>query len=288
MAWRVIEFFAGVGGWRYALPQGAEVAAAYDISPAALATYALNHQDTPRARELATLPVADIQSLHADTWVMSPPCQPYCRMGKQEDLRDPRSRAFLHLLDLLEACRPERIALENVDGFVNSDAYQRLMARLEEGRYYHRTFQLCPTQAGIPNLRPRVFMVASKTPLLDPERLPSEPQPLKAFLDDPEDSGLYLSEGQLRHLQGLDLAKPEDLRSACFIGGYGQRFVGSGSFLQTPKGVRRFSPTEIARLMGLPESFRFPQTVSLEKRYKLLGNGLSIPVARWVLSHLPH
>jgi DNA (cytosine-5)-methyltransferase 1 len=288
MSWRVVEFFAGMGGWRYALPQGAGVAAAYDISPAALATYALNHQDAPRARELATLPALDLQMLHADTWVMSPPCQPYCRMGKQEDVKDPRSRAFLRLLELWEECRPARLALENVEGFVDSEAYERLMVRLEGGNYNHRTLRVCPTQAGIPNLRPRVFVVAAKDPLLDPEPLRSEPLALSGFLDDPEDSELYLAETQLRHLQGLDLAAPEDLRSACFIGGYGQRFVGSGSFLQTPKGVRRFSPTEIARLMGLPESFRFPQTVSLEKRYKLLGNGLSIPVARWVLSHLPH
>ena len=63
-------------------------------------------------------------------------------------------------------------------------------------------------------------------------------------------------------------------------------YVGSGSFLVTERGVRRFSPTEVARLMGLPEAFRFPSDLGLEKRYKLLGNGLSIPVAAWVLKHL--
>jgi DNA (cytosine-5)-methyltransferase 1/tRNA (cytosine38-C5)-methyltransferase len=42
----------------------------------------------------------------------------------------------------------------------------------------------------------------------------------------------------------------------------------------------------VARLLGLPPAFRFPEGVSLEARYKLLGNGLSIPVAAWVLSHL--
>ena len=62
--------------------------------------------------------------------------------------------------------------------------------------------------------------------------------------------------------------------------------MGSGSFLVTEQGVRRFSPTEVGRLLGLPPTFQFPDGLSLEKRYKLLGNGLSIPVARWVLSHL--
>jgi DNA (cytosine-5)-methyltransferase 1/tRNA (cytosine38-C5)-methyltransferase len=50
--------------------------------------------------------------------------------------------------------------------------------------------------------------------------------------------------------------------------------------------VRRFSPSEVARLLGLPASFRFPDDLSLEARYRLLGNGLSIPVAAWALDHL--
>jgi site-specific DNA-cytosine methylase len=62
--------------------------------------------------------------------------------------------------------------------------------------------------------------------------------------------------------------------------------VGSGSFLMTERGVRRFSPSEVARLLGLPEAFRFPEALSLEARYRLLGNSLSIPVAAWALDHL--
>ena len=84
----------------------------------------------------------------------------------------------------------------------------------------------------------------------------------------------------------MDFVTPEDRRSTCFIGGYGQRYVGSGSFLRTERGVRRFSPSEVGRLLGLPEGFRFPERVPLEARYRLLGNGLSIPVAAWALDHL--
>ena len=89
-----------------------------------------------------------------------------------------------------------------------------------------------------------------------------------------------------RHYEGLDLVEAGDRRTACFIGGYGRRYVGSGSFLRTARGVRRFSPPEVARLLGLPEGFRFPAAQSLEVRYRLLGNGLSIPVAAWALQHL--
>jgi len=42
----------------------------------------------------------------------------------------------------------------------------------------------------------------------------------------------------------------------------------------------------VARLMGLPPSFRFPDDLGLEQRYRLLGNGLSLRVAEWVVERL--
>jgi DNA (cytosine-5)-methyltransferase 1/tRNA (cytosine38-C5)-methyltransferase len=132
-----------------------------------------------------------------------------------------------------------------------------------------------------------VFIVASRKPLRALPRPDLSPRPLADFLDAVEDEQLYLQgEAHTRHHQGLDLVTAGDRRSACFIGGYGRRFVGSGSFLKTARGVRRFSPTEVARLLGLPEGFRFPASLSLEARYRLLGNGLSIPVATWAMDHL--
>jgi len=129
-------------------------------------------------------------------------------------------------------------------------------------------------------------VVASRKPLRALPLPELTRRPLADFLDAREDEALYLDQRQIRHWQGLDLVAPGDLRSACFIGGYGRRFVGSGSFLKTERGIRRFSPSEVARLLGLPEDFRFPEGLSMEARYKLLGNGLSIPVAAWALDHL--
>lgn len=283
---KVLELFSGIGGWRYALPPSACVTAAYDVSPAANATYALNHGDTPRPRELATIPSKELTDLGADTWVLSPPCQPYCRMGLKEDWADPRARAFIRLLEILEAAPPERLVLENVEGFLESESHDRMVGLLGRKGFHLRTFRLCPTALGVPNLRPRVYVLAAREPVAERELPSAAPRPLADYLDALEDPALYLPEAvRARHWMGLDLARPEDRRSACFIGGYGQRFVGSGSFLVTERGVRRFSPQEVGRLLGVPEGFRFPEGLSLEKRYKLLGNGLSLPVARWVLGH---
>ena len=284
---RVLELFSGLGGWRYALRDRGEVVAAYDVSEAANATYALNHGQEPRARELATLPLKELVELRADTWLLSPPCQPFCRMGNHRDLEDRRSLAFCHLMDLFREAPPDQLVLENVVGFSGSDAHALLSERVRAHGMHLLELQACPSRFGLPNQRPRVFMVASRNPLSALPQPNLSPRPLADFLDLPEDEGLYLrTEAHTRHHQGLDLVTPGDHRSACFIGGYGRRFVGSGSFLKTEHGVRRFSPTEVAHLLGLPEGFRVPKALPLDARYRLLGNGLSIPVAAWALDHL--
>ena len=286
---RAIEFFSGVGGWRYALGAVGGVRAAYDISEVANAVYSHNFGDLPITRELATVSANEIISLGANTWLMSPPCQPFCRMGEAGGLEDARSAAFLRLMDLLTEIRPEHFVLENVEGFLESDAFPILERKLAEAGLKWRSFLLCPTQFGIPNRRPRVYVVASVTGVLDGTAPSIEPIALGNYLDPDADGdeGLYLTDEEAtRHGPGLDIVSPESKRSACFIGGYGKRFVGSGSFLKTPKGIRRFSPVEISRLMGYPPNFSFPSSVPLVKQYKLLGNGLNIEVARWAAGQL--
>ena len=285
---RVLELFAGVGGWRQAFGAAATVAAAYDISPAALATYARTHGDRPIARELATLPLADLIRHGADTWALSPPCQPYCRMGNRRGLADPRSRAFLHLMDLFAQRPPDHLVLESVEGFFGSDAHDLLSRRLAEAGLGWLEYRLCPTAFGLPNQRPRAYVVASRRPLARRAAPAEVPGPVAEYLDPAEDPALYLPRAILdRHRPGLDLVGPDSRRTACFIGGYGQRYVGSGSFLETPTGIRRFSVAETARLLGWPQVPRFPENLPLEARYKLLGNGLSLPVAAWVAAQVP-
>ena len=263
------------------------VVAAYDVSEVANATYALNHGNVPTARELANISLSELAAQGADTWLLSPPCQPFCRMGNHMGLQDRRSRAFRHLMELFRQAPPDHLILENVGGFLGSDAHALLTERVRAHGMHQLDLEGCPSRFGLPNQRPRVFVVASRKPL-QPIPLPDlAPRALSDFLDATEDQALYLPPEVLtRHRRGLDLVESADRRSTCFIGGYGRRFVGSGSFLLTGCGVRRFSPVEVARLHGLPDGFHFPEDLSLELRYRLLGNGLSIPVAAWALDHL--
>ncbi len=50
--------------------------------------------------------------------------------------------------------------------------------------------------------------------------------------------------------------------------------------------LRFFSPRELTRLFGFPESFRFPPAVARKKQYEMVGNSLSVVVAGRLLHFL--
>ncbi len=51
-----------------------------------------------------------------------------------------------------------------------------------------------------------------------------------------------------------------------------------------PLGVRPYSVREFARLQGVPDWFKFP--VSNTAAYRQIGNGVSVPVGRWIGNEL--
>lgn len=57
---------------------------------------------------------------------MSPPCQPYTRMGLHQGSSDPRAKSFLYLIDMLSKMSfpPTYILIENVKGFEVSNYEQ--------------------------------------------------------------------------------------------------------------------------------------------------------------------
>ena len=47
-----------------------------------------------------------------------------------------------------------------------------------------------------------------------------------------------------------------------------------------PRGARPYTVREYARLQGVPDTFTFAGTERL--RYRMIGNGVSVPVGKWV------
>ncbi|CAJ1082538.1 tRNA (cytosine(38)-C(5))-methyltransferase [Xyrichtys novacula] len=165
-ALRVLELYSGIGGMHYALKESGlpfQVVAAIDINTTANEIYKHNFPDTPLwNKTIEGIQLDDFNRLSFDMILMSPPCQPFTRIGLQGDIADPRTKSFLYILDLLpRLCRlPRFILLENVKGFECSTARERLVTTLKECGYIYQEIMMSPTSVGIPNSRLRYYLIA--------------------------------------------------------------------------------------------------------------------------------
>lgn len=290
---RVLELFSGIGGAAASLPPAAAVVLAVDINTAALAVYRRNFNHPTRAATIESLEDALLERLAADLWWLSPPCQPFTRRGLARDDEDPRSRALLALLQKIERHRPRNLALENVPGFAGSRTHARLLATLARAAYEVAEELLCPSALGYPTRRQRYYLVASRDGLAERPVAPATRVTLAACLEhpltEPPPAELALAPEVERHYRhALDVVDAEDpaALTACFTSAYGRSPVRSGSYLETPFGLRRFSPTEILRCLGFPPTFTLPPNLPPRRAWPLVGNSLAVPVVAAVLGRL--
>ncbi len=288
---RVLELFCGIGGCAAALGPHATVAAALDVNRIALGVYAHNFPHPSFALALESVPASKLTRWDADLWWMSPPCQPFTRRGLGKDIEDPRAQAFVAVIRRLGELRPRYVALENVPGFLGSRVDALLRETLERSGYTAvRERLLCPSELGIPNRRRRFYLVASSERLL-PVPAASRRRPrLRDYLDPGDRPELRVDSDLLERYRGaLDIVAAEDPEAvtACFTSAYGRSIVRSGSYLATPAGVRRFSPSEILRLLDFPEGFALPPGLGLGNAWRLVGASLSLAPVRSMLATIP-
>ncbi|NXV78239.1 TRDMT methyltransferase, partial [Atlantisia rogersi] len=141
----------------------AEVVAAVDVNTLANEVYKHNFPRTPLwAKTIEGITLKEFDRLSFDMILMSPPCQPFTRIGLQGDVSDPRTKSFLYILDILPRLQklPKYLLLENVKGFEASSARNELLRTLEICGFKYQEFLLSPTCLGIPNSRLRYFLIA--------------------------------------------------------------------------------------------------------------------------------
>jgi site-specific DNA-cytosine methylase len=301
MVIRALELFCGIGGFAAAAAgTKLRVAGAVDQSPAALEVYRLNFPGHDAWQlNLENVTAEELQVFGADFWWLSPPCQPYTVRGAGRDAADPRALSFRRILDVMARMKenrlPSHLALENVEGFARSEMRKRLVDLLSRRGYETQECMLCPTELGVPMRRPRYYLMASRVRLSPPVVIVDMPlSPLGDYLDGGDTSGiadeLHIGGDVLAKFgKGFRIVDPKDPQAytTCFTSGYGRSFMHAGSYLQCAGGVRRFAPEEIARLLHFPEGFRFPDRMTLRKKWHLVGNSLSVAAVRKVLEAFP-
>ena len=271
--------------------------------------YQSNFSSPYAVSEIRSLQRDWFEEQRADVWWMSPPCLPHSQRGHQRDDLDPRSAGLGHVIQMAAQVQPRWIFLENVPEFASSEMARRLTHTWREIGYRLFWLEHCPTQLGWPNLRKRCYLIATFdrfftwpatqdhsaiTPirlrdLLDTHNTTSSgiPEDLRLDPDVAEKFGSSLSRIDLTR----DQSETEDGNpewAACFGASYGKSLRHAGSYCITQDGWRRFSPTEVARLLGFPEDFRWPENFSTRTRWRLLGNSLSQISVRWLLQQWWH
>jgi site-specific DNA-cytosine methylase len=286
----ILELYAGIGGLAAAVQGRAEVLVAVDQNRKALAVYAANFPHRTLPQTVESLP--DRIWAAANLWGLSPPCQPDTRRGRGRDLADPRAASLRTVLRRIEEHAPRYVALENVPPFEHSQARAALREVFTRTGYTVRECLLCPTELGWPNRRRRYYLVAARGEALlwPPRRRDGARGPkfaVSEILDGRPDNDLWVAPELLaRYAGAIEIIHADDAGAvtSCFTAAYGRSVVRSGSYLRASGGVRHFSPREILCLLGFPDSFVLPAGLPPREVWRLVGNSLSVPAVRWVLS----
>ncbi|XP_063990600.1 tRNA (cytosine(38)-C(5))-methyltransferase [Diachasmimorpha longicaudata] len=257
---RILELYSGIGGMHYALKESGvdgEIVAAIDINPVANEVYHHNFpSDKILNKNLESVTFDELRTLNVEGILMSPPCQPFTRLGLQRDKADPRTCSFFQVLKIIKQLETLKvILLENVVGFEKSETRDSLIDAIE-GKFNYKEFLLSPCQFGILNTRRRYYLIARRKDLdfcfddpslvysipeecshmLSPSRK-SNPSRIEDILEDNaeetrenERQRYFLSEETVqKRLNVLDVRSPDSTGSCCFTKAYFRYAEGTGS-----------------------------------------------------------
>lgn len=101
-----------------------------------------------------------------------PPCQSFSQIGKQGALKDERGLLLFQMVRFAEALRPKAIFIEQVTGLLSArdkrghrgEVLQMLLSDLERLGYVPKWKVVNAADHGVPQLRKRVFVVATERP----------------------------------------------------------------------------------------------------------------------------
>ena len=232
------------------------------------------------------------------------PCPPFSIAGKQLGDKDERN-LFPAAIRLIDEIRPKAIMIENVRGFLSAvfeDYRNGLKSQLEKMGYKTDWRLLNASDFGVPQLRPRVVIVALRKDYVDafdwPTPLPHNPPTVgetlrdlmaekgwpgaKRWAEQANDIAPTIVGGSKKH-GGPDLGPTRARRAWATLG-----VEGKSLFNEAPGfdfvGVPRLTVRMVARLQGFPDSWKFHggKTTS----YRQVGNAFPPPVARAVANNI--
>lgn len=213
------------------------------------------------------------------------PCQDLSQAGRTAGIDGDNSGLVGHVFRLLDSQKrgPRWLLLENVSFMLHLDRGRgmRFLVDALEARGFEWAYRVVDTQAfGLPQRRQRVILLASRSEdprevlFADDEEPPSKPAAEHVWC------GFYWTEG-LRGLGWAVDAVPT-LKGGSTIG------IPSPPAIWDPRDGSISTPEirDAERLQGFEADWTLPaleaEGVRRGHRWKLVGNAVSVPVARWV------
>lgn len=277
---KFIDLFAGIGGFHLAFHNlGAECVFSSEWDKEARKTYQHNFERiSPKLFKSGKF-IGDINSINnikedvPDFNILTGgfPCQPFSNAGHKKGFDDTRGTLFFNIAEIIKEKQPEAFFIENVRGLLNHDngkTFAVIKKTIEDDlgySFYHKVVKA--SDYGVPQLRPRLFMVGFKDKDIKFEF--PQPVPLKLTMSD-------VWEAECSREIGFTLR----------VGGKGSAITDRrnwDSYLVDGK-VKRLSPKEGKRMQGFPDSFEFP--VSQSQAMKQLGNSVAVPAIQKVAEEI--
>lgn len=302
------SLFAGVGGFDLGLEAaGWECCWQVEKNKSCQQTLAYHWPQVPRWGDIqdvdgSKLPVVDVI-------VFGSPCQDMSTSGRRAGLDGSRSNLFYEATRVIEEMRhatggtfPRYAVWENVVGALtstNGDDFEAVLKEMADIGANHIEWSVLDAQFfGVPQRRRRIFVIAGFDP-------PNETGSRKQILS--------VGESSVRDSEAGRRTKKHTSTNTCFgirvssedlfIGGQivGSLMESDHKFPQQQQVVenkivmqdgvpRRLTPIECERLMGWPDNHTLNRengkTNDNGTRYKMCGNGVVAPVAKWIAKQL--
>jgi DNA (cytosine-5)-methyltransferase 1 len=299
-----IEFCAGAGGQALGLEQaGIEHTALVEIEPDFARTLRLNRPDwdvhTADMNQFDGRPFKGLELFAGGL-----PCPPFSIAGKQLGALDERN-LFPAAIRLIDEIRPKAVMIENVRGFLSAvfeDYRLQLKQQLHKLGYHTDWRLLNASDYGVPQLRPRVVIVALRRDLADtfewPDVLPHNPPTVGETLRDlmgangwagvgrwvenANDIAPTIVGGSKKH-GGPDLGPTRARRAWASLGVEGRSLAEAAPEADFC-GMPRLTVRMVARIQGFPDSWQFHGRKTTA--YRQVGNAFPPPVARAVAENL--
>jgi DNA (cytosine-5)-methyltransferase 1 len=282
---KVAGLFAGIGGFELGLAAAGHEAVMlceiWEPARAVLTKHFPHVPSKPDVTGLRSLP-ADVELLVAGF-----PCQDLSQAGRTAGIGGARSGLVEHIFRLLDRRRVPWVILENVSFMLHLGKGKALdtIVRAFEKRGYRWAYRVVNSLAFLPQRRERVLFVATTTDV-DPADVllidDVEPPKNKTSLSS-HAHGFYWTEG-IRGLGWAPDAIPT-LKNGSTVG------IASPPAVLLPDG-RIITPDirDAERLQGFKAGWTVPaQDVGRASlRWSLIGNAVTVPVAKWLGSRLNH